>query len=104
MGNDNDKGTGKGTVPAQLYCAYRTASVAPRNAVRASVLIFDLGLPVPFAPVHFPIFEANSRFLTGTSCILLKFGVWGCPRLSYNKVKGNSEGRGRLGQSGDFLH
>ena len=34
-----------------------------------------------FWPLHFPIFEANPKYLTGTSCILLKFRVWGCPIL-----------------------
>ena len=71
------------TLRAQLYCAHRTASVAARNAVRASVLIFDLGLPAVFPPLHFPIFEANSKFLTGTSRFLLNCGVLGRQRASY---------------------
>ena len=60
-------------LPAQLYCVHRTASAAASNAVRASVLIFDSGLPVPFGPLHFLIFEANPKYLTGTSGILHKF-------------------------------
>ena len=63
-----------------VYCAHRTASVAARNAVRASVLIFDLGLPAVFPPLHF---EANSKFLTGTSRFLLNFRVLGRQRASY---------------------
>ena len=91
------------TLPAQLYCAHRTASAAARNVGRASVLIFDLGLPVPFGSLHLPIFEANPKYLTGTSCILLKFRVWGCPILSYSNILANFGGRGRLGRSVDFL-
>ena len=55
------------TLPAQLYCAHRTASAVARNAVRVSVVIRDLGLPIAFAPLHFPNFEASPKYLTGTS-------------------------------------
>ena len=70
-------------LPAQLHCTHSPASAIARNVGRPSVVRALVGT---FAPLQFPIFEANSKFLTGTSCILLKFGVWGCPRLSYSKI------------------
>ena len=58
-----------------ILCAPHSASNVARNAVRASVLICDLGLPVVFAPLLNPNFEANPKFLTGITGILLQFGV-----------------------------
>ena len=45
------------------------------------------GLPVVFVPLQFPIFEANSKYLTETSCILLNFGSGGVQDYHFIKSK-----------------
>ena len=62
------------TLPAQQHCTHSAAFAAIRNGVHAPVACTDVGsLLVVFVPLHFPIFEPNLKFLTGTSCILLIF-------------------------------
>ena len=67
----------------QLYCPHCTASADVRNVVRVSVEISYLGLPVVFAPLAFTTFDPNLKFVSGTSGILLIFGVVGGSRLPY---------------------
>ena len=56
-------------------CFLHNYTAGVRNVVCASVVIFNLRFPV--AALRFPIFEANLKFLTGTSRFLLNFGVLG---------------------------